>query len=122
MTSPMEYGERVQDALRALIEKRFKESESPVRSRAELSRALGHGNARQYVASRFKPDPKSGMVRDFTLPDLLAFAEALGLDGGDLLQAARDAVDGGATPVLIEAGRRTPRAGTRKRSARAPQK
>lgn len=108
MTSPMQYGERVQDALRALIEKRFREDDSPVRNRAELSRALGHGEGRQYVASRFKPDPKSGKLRDFTIPDLLAFATALGLDGGDLLQSARDIVDGEDELAKKRAARRRP--------------
>jgi hypothetical protein len=91
--TPIEYGERVQDALRALIEKRFREDASPVHNRAELSRALGHGEARQYVASRFKPDPKSGKLRDFTVPDLLSFAAALNLDGSALLDEARAIVD-----------------------------
>ena len=105
MASPMEYGARVQDALRALIEERFLEDSSPVRNKAELSRALGHGNAKQYVASRFTPDSKSGKVRDLTVPDLLAFAAALGLDGSDLLARARRRADG------AEPGKRTPLGG-----------
>lgn len=116
--TPMEYGERVQDALRHLIEERLDDRSSPVRSRAELSRALGHGEARQYVASRFKPDPKSGKVRDFTVPDLMAFASALGLQGVALLETAREIVDqesGGSITVLVP---RQPSPAPQKRAAR----
>lgn len=91
--TPMEYGVRVQDALRMLIEDRFGERNSPVRSRAALSKALGHGDARQYVASRFKAQGKDGKIRDLTVPDLLAFARAIGLNAHDLLVRAQAMVD-----------------------------
>ncbi|WP_460850747.1 hypothetical protein [Nocardioides montaniterrae] len=91
--TPMEYGQRVQDALRVLIEDRFADRESPVRSRAALSKALGHGEARQYVAGRFAPQGKDGKVRDLTVPDLIEFARALGLDGAGLLLRAQQVVE-----------------------------
>lgn len=92
--TPMEYGERVQAELRSLLEERFEDRDSPVRSRAALSKALGH-DARQYVASRFAPQGKAGVIRDLTVPDLLAFARAMGLDAHELLARAQAAVDGG---------------------------
>lgn len=93
MTSPLEYGQGVQNALREEIRDAMRHRDAKVTSLAALSRALGHGDARQYIASRFAADPKSGKVRDLTVPDVVAIGHALGIPAEELLRRAKEAAD-----------------------------
>lgn len=94
MTSPLEYGQRVQEELREQIRDVLRERGAAVRSLAALTKALGQGDNRQYIASRFAVDPVSGKIRDLTVGDVIAIGRAIGVPGDELLRRAREIVDG----------------------------